>query len=98
METVQDIVLFIWPYLVEHSSSSATALITGTVQVLLKASLFAYVTVTARALVTVLCYLCVLKCLFIYYYYYYLYYYYYVYYVKPSWANIGKTSNEWTKR
>jgi len=59
-------VLFIWPYLVEHSSSSATALITDTrtVQVFAQ-GVIVCVIVTAHALVTVLCYLCVLKCLFI---------------------------------
>jgi len=59
-------VLFIRPYLVEHSSSSATALITDTrtVQVFAQ-GVIVCLTVTARALVTVLCYLCVLKCLFI---------------------------------
>jgi len=51
---------------VEHSSSSATALITDarTVQVFAQ-GVIVCVIVTARALVTVLCYLCVLKCLFI---------------------------------
>ena len=59
-------VLFIWSYLVEHSSSSPMALITDTrtVQVFAQ-GVIVCVIVTARALVTVLCYLCVLKCLFI---------------------------------
>ena len=59
-------VLFIWSYLVEHSSSSATALITDTrtVQVFAQ-GVIVCVTVTTHAYVTVLCYLCVLKCLFI---------------------------------
>ena len=62
-------VLFIQSDLVEHSSSSATALITDTrtVQVFAQ-GIIVCVTVTARALVTVLCYLCVLKCLVYYYY------------------------------
>ena len=60
-------VLFIWSYLVEHSSSSATALITDTrtVQVFAQ-GVIVCVTVTARALVTVLCYMCVLKCVYYY--------------------------------
>jgi len=55
---------------VEHSSSSATALITDTrtVQVFAQ-GVIVCMTVNARALVTVLCY-CVLKCLFNVYYYY----------------------------
>ena len=60
-------VLLVGPYLVEHSSSSsATALITDTrtVQVFTQ-GVIVCVTVTAHALVTVLCYLCILKCLFI---------------------------------
>jgi len=59
-------ILFIRSYLVEHSSSSATALITDTrtVQVFAQ-GVIVCVIVTAHALVTVLCYLCVLKCLFI---------------------------------
>jgi len=59
-------VLLVGPYLVEHSSSSATALITDTQTVPVFAQgVVVCVTVTARALVTVLCYLCVFKCLFI---------------------------------
>jgi len=60
-------VLLVGPYLVEHSSSSATALITDTrtVQVFAQ-GVIVCVTVIACALVTsVLCYLCVLRCLFI---------------------------------
>ena len=58
--------MFIRSYLMEHSSSSATALITDTrtVQVFAQ-GVIVCVTVTTRALVTVLCYLCILKCLFI---------------------------------
>jgi len=57
---------FVRPYLVEHSSSSATALITDTQTVQVFAQgVTVCVTVTARTLVTVLCYLCILKCLFI---------------------------------
>ena len=53
-------------YLVDHSSSSATAHITDTrtVQVFAQGVIVCMI-VTARALVTVLCYLCILKCLFI---------------------------------
>jgi len=59
-------VLFIRPYLVEHSSSLATALITDTRTVQVFAlGVIVCVIVTARASVTVLCYLCVLKWLFI---------------------------------
>jgi len=59
-------VLLIRPYLVERSSSSATALITDTrtVQVFAQ-DITVCVTVIACALVTVPCYLCILKCLFI---------------------------------
>jgi len=59
-------ILFIRPYFVEHSSSSATALITDTrtVQVFAQ-GVIVCVTVTTHTLVTVVCYLCVLKCLFI---------------------------------
>jgi len=59
-------IVFIRSYLVEHSSSSATALITDTRTVQMFAQgVIVCVIVTARPLVTVLCYLCVLKCLFI---------------------------------
>ena len=59
-------VLFIRPYLVEHSSSSAMAVITESRTVYMFAQgVIVCVTLTARALVTVLCYLCVLKWLFI---------------------------------
>ena len=55
-------VLLVWPYLVEHCSSSAMVLITDTrtVQVFAQ-GVIVCATVTARALVTVLCYLCILS-------------------------------------
>jgi len=59
-------VLLVRPYLVERSSTLATALITDTrtVQVFAQ-GVIVCVTVTACTLVTVLCYLCILKCLFV---------------------------------